>query len=435
MRRPIPDSVLFAITWVVIPNLPFLPLLIEGASLRAGSIAAYVVIGFVLRRAPVTVIAPVLLVAVTIDVMTTISGLFNLSFRWVAEATRHALDVNFFASSTYLFVGISIAAAIVGVSYMSARFRPSMVAASATPALVAALVLVGGEFTANAQISKGFGRYLELTAPFDSAMRQSGMEKFAGRPDGRNILVVMVEGLGRYARREDQELILRPFRRADVASRYEVTSGEVPFYGSTASGEVRELCGQWREYRDYIEQPGPGCLPARLARAGYRTTAMHGFTADFYDRDKWFPNIGFQRLLFAEDLYGAADRQCGPVFRGLCDSDLASRVAALLKAPGDEPRFLYWLTLNTHLPIARDDAPDVLGCDDGGGRFADRSVCDLTEMFLDVLERVARLAADRDMPKMDILIVGDHTPPYWKRHRRAFFKTGNVTWISLRDRS
>ena len=87
MRRQIPDSLMFAITWVIIPNLPFLPLLLEGASLRAGSIAAYVCIGFMLRRSSIAVIAPVLLVALTIDVMLTISGLFNLSFLWVAEAT------------------------------------------------------------------------------------------------------------------------------------------------------------------------------------------------------------------------------------------------------------------------------------------------------------------------------------------------------------
>ncbi len=80
MRRQIPDSVMFTITWVVIPNLPFLPLLIEGASLRSGAIAAYVVIGYFLRRLPIAVIAPVLLVTITIDVMSTISGLFNLSF-------------------------------------------------------------------------------------------------------------------------------------------------------------------------------------------------------------------------------------------------------------------------------------------------------------------------------------------------------------------
>ncbi len=435
MRRPIPDSVLFAITWVVIPNLPFLPLLIEGASLRAGSIAAYVVIGYLLRRAPLTVIVPVLMIAITIDVMVTISGLFNLSIFWVAAATRHALDVNVFASATYVFAAASIVAAVVGISYLSARFRPSMVAASATPALVAALALVGGEFTANAQISRGFGRALELAAPFDSAMRRSGMEAFADRPDGRNILVVMVEGLGRYARPEHQELLLRPFRRATVTSRYEVTTGDVPFYGSTTSGEVRELCDQWREHTDYLRQRGRNCVPAKLAAAGYRTSAIHGFTADFYERDKWFPNIGFERALFAEDLYRPRDRQCGPVFRGMCDADLASRVAAMLKAPGEEPKFLYWLTLNTHLPIGPDEAPDVLGCDDDGGRFGDRSVCDLTEMFLDVFERVARFATDEDMPKLDILIVGDHAPPYWKRNRRALFETGNVTWISLRDRS
>ncbi len=194
MRRPIPNSVLFAITWVVIPNLPFLPLLIEGAPQRAAPIAAYLVIGYFLRRSPLAVIVPILLIVVTVDVVLMISGLFNLSFLLVIEAPRFAMDVNFFASSTYLFFGASIIAAFVGITYMSTRFRPSIIGASAAPALVVALVLVGGEFTANAQVSRGFGRVLKLTAPFDSAIRQSGMGKFLEHPDGRNILVVMVEG-------------------------------------------------------------------------------------------------------------------------------------------------------------------------------------------------------------------------------------------------
>lgn len=435
MRRQIPDSVMFTITWVVIPNLPFLPLLIEGASLRAGAITAYVVIGYFFRRLPIAVIAPVLLFTITFDVMLTISGLFNLSFRWVIVATRHAMELNIFASPTYLFVGVSILAAFLGVSYMSARFRPAIVAASATPALLTALVLIGGEFSANAQISRGFGRYLALTAPFDSAMRQSGMEKFLENPDGRNVLVVMVEGLGLYADQKDQDLIIAPVRTAAISSRYEVKTGHVPFYGSTASGEIRELCGEWRIHDEYVVAPGHNCLPAKLAAAGYETSAIHGFTKEFYQRNEWFPNIGFEHLFFAEDLYQPNDRQCGPVFRGLCDSDLASRVKELLETPADSPKFVYWLTLNTHLPVNRDEAPNVLNCEKDGGQFGDRSVCDLTEMFVDVIDQVTQIATDENMPKLDILIVGDHAPPYWKRNRRSKFVTGEVTWISLRDRS
>ena len=403
--------------------------------MRAGSIAAYVCIGFMLRRSSIAVIAPVLLVALTVDVMLTISGLFNLSFRWVAEATRYAMDINLFASPTYALVGATLVIAFFGITYLSNRFRPALVAASTTPALVMALLVVGGEFTANAQISRGFGRVLKLTAPFDSAMRQSGMHSYFEHRDGRNLLIVMVEGLGRYADPEIQALILEPFRRPDVESRYEVRTGDVPFYGSTDSGEIRELCDQWRGHGDFLLEPSPDCLPAKLAAAGYLTTAVHGFTSKFYKRNEWFPKIGFERMLFAEELHKEGDRQCGPVFRGVCDSDIADRVGAILKDSEERPRFVYWLTLNTHLPIGQDETPSTLGCENGGGRFGDRSVCDLTEMFLDIFERVAKLATDPDMPKMDILVVGDHAPPYWKRNRRAQFRAGEVTWISLRNRS
>jgi hypothetical protein len=57
-------------------------------------------------------------------------------------------------------------------------------------------------------------------------------------------------------------------------------------------------------------------------------------------------------------------------------------------------------------------------------------VCNMTEMWMDVLEGIGRLAAD--LPGTEILIVGDHAPPLWSRAGRALFRPGRVPWFHLK---
>jgi hypothetical protein len=36
---------------------------------------------------------------------------------------------------------------------------------------------------------------------------------------------------------------------------------------------------------------------------------------------------------------------------------------------------------------------------------------------------------------IDVLIVGDHAPPFWTREGKSFFVRGKVPWILLQSRS
>ena len=38
------------------------------------------------------------------------------------------------------------------------------------------------------------------------------------------------------------------------------------------------------------------CLPSILAHYGYETHWFHGYEKNFYNRDEFFPSIGFQKL-------------------------------------------------------------------------------------------------------------------------------------------
>lgn len=94
-----------------------------------------------------------------------------------------------------------------------------------------------------------------------------------------------------------------------------------------------------------------------------------------------------------------------------------------------KPTFLYWLTLSTHVPIAPREGTPRLSCERDGGKIGQTEVCFMTEMWIDVLEAITRMT--KDLPPMEILIVGDHAPPLWSKVARHLFVPGKVPWFRL----
>ena len=136
-----------------------------------------------------------------------------------------------------------------------------------------------------------------------------------------------------------------------VTDKYRISAGSVVYFGSTTSGEMRELCDTREPYREFTRSNGTSCLPAQLRRRGYATMAVHAFHHSMFERDEWYPVIGFDKEVFGEELLKVTHRLCGNAFRGVCDADLPPiivREAAFSK----KPKFIYWLTLNTHIPVA-----------------------------------------------------------------------------------
>ena len=54
---------------------------------------------------------------------------------------------------------------------------------------------------------------------------------------------------------------------------------------------------------------------------------------------------------------------------------------------------------------------------------------------MDVMDDIAAIANDPDLPPTDIVIVGDHTPPLWTRSGRNAFAPGKVAWYALKARA
>ena len=419
--------------WVVLANIGFMSLWFVGAPPRYDEIVAFAAAGLVVKRFGFWVRIASFIGAMVYSGLSFVSALFNLGIPSLFYSLRFFAEIEPANSIEYIFVAIGI------LIVMAATFRLMRrdTNFSATPHMLAAglicVALAGTDF----QISKGMRGHYNRSAPegaaFASARSNSG---FAAAANGkRHLVLIMVESLGvPRGNAEMDRLLFRDYKSsAAIRGRYEISQGTSPYYKSTTSGEVRELCGRWGDYYELLETTDPTCLPAKLARQGYATHAMHSFTGDFFSRAEWYPNIGFESREFEKDIIGKGALFCGGVFAGACDRDVPRQMAAHLKA-AKKPTFLYWLTLNSHLPVPPGQNLNVDKCERISPVLAKEfpQICRQFSIFHDVDTAVIREITAQDFPEADILIVGDHMPPYFDRHHRSQFDPENVPWIYLK---
>jgi hypothetical protein len=430
------EARLFAFVFVVLPNLPVALLWLFLTPRRALAVPLYLLAGLIAVRAPLPVAIGLLAAVAALDVSLVISSAFDLSPIIIADAIRYAYLLDFGASGLYLGVVVAVAATVAAMAWLLRRHRARLHAASPLLALVLALLWSAVDVAANVDVDKVFGRGVSGLYGFDSALNRSQIAAGGDYRAERNLLVVTVEGMGAFADPMLADQLAEVLASPAVTRRYRVSSGTAPYVGSTTGAASRELCGRWGDYLDYLAEPAADCLPARLRENGYRTYSVHGFYEGFFDRDIWYPRIGIDTPLFAEqltrDFAGQVPSRCGLTFRGLCDREVAGVVRELLVAEPARRKFVYWLTLNTHMPFNPAEAKPRFGCETDGGVFQDRTVCRLAEMWAEVLERVASIAADPRLGDTDILIVGDHNTPFFTRASRNLFRRGEVAWFALR---
>ena len=210
--------------------------------------------------------------------------------------------------------------------------------------------------------------------------------------------------------------------------------GYIRYYGSTTNAELRELCGQWGVYSEF-DFAGARCLPQIYAAAGYQTRAMHSFTSNLFERASWYPKLGFDRIEFAPELESAGVRGCGGLFPGACDDDVPRLIGERLKA-AENPQFVYWLTLNSHLPVLPDPTLGTEPCTIGPADWREElpEICRLFAVHRALADAIDQLAMDPALPPTDFLIVGDHVPAFFHREHRLRFDPNRVPWFLLRAR-
>jgi len=425
-----PNTWLLALVAVVVPNLIFLLATPYFLVYRLVSPPLYFLAAMIsLWLRPPFVYVLFGLVAI-IDLSLVVAVMFYLPLATAFHTIRYLASIDVAASAFYIGAISLFLFNALGTAWLVNRHRKALCAASPLPAAILAAALP----VADAYVNRSYVK--QPASHFESAMALNGLDAESITKRGRNLLIVIVEGLGSFSDPGMKALLASKFESAAVKAGYSVLSGRSNFEGSTTSAESRELCGRWGNFTDYLRAEQYDCLPRQLAERGFATISYHGYSSEMFDRDVWYPRIGIKESHFLDDL--ARDRQlfpsrCGSVFNGLCDGEVGDAVHLRLLAKSAQPMIVYWLTLNSHIPYVAKPGGQ-LHCRTNEAIIKNQRVCELTEIWAEVFDKISEIAADPKLPSTDILVVGDHTTPLWEKRAAVAFTPGKVDWYFLQTR-
>ncbi|SEH14089.1 Sulfatase [Sphingopyxis sp. YR583] len=422
----------WALCWIILPNLPFLPITVMGGPMRASEIMLCGAVGFAASWFGYWVRLTAFFGLLFYLTLVFIANMFNMHISMILSVIALVLDLRPAASPEYMVGGGLL---ILVLAFAARQLRKPQTLHGLQWIIAAAALtytLAQADYIWARDGSTAYNRMAPVGAPFTSATRQTGFLTLA---DGkRNVMIVVVEAMGLPTEATLRERLDAIWTRPELSERFAISQGSTTFYNSTTKGEIRELCQRWGDYGE-ITGPQPDCLPAILARRGYRTHAFHGFSPKFFDRDQWYPLIGFEQTSFRDTIEAEGAGHCPNVFPGACDRDIPRLIGRDLAA-AKEPQFIYWLTLNSHLPVVANAELRTENCRQLGAVLDSDypQVCRLFAVWDDTAAALAAMASRPDFPPTDILIVGDHMPPFTQQKSRLMFDSAKVPWVLLRYR-
>lgn len=343
----------------------------------------------------------------------------------------------------------AVGMAAVGLLFLSLR-KVKMTQVRAMPALVLLVALLTMDLVGRTEL--GFS-LIKINPTTSTAARSLGVLKswarnpgfthvthpgqsMAGRlahgaPIPDKILSISVEAFGLANDKAFNNDIARPLERR-LGGLYAIERGSHPYKGATLAGELRELCGlriTGTPTRAASDKISPNCLPARLQKMGYKTTAMHGNSRFFYNRSELYSALGFQKSYFYEDFSAQGAKVCNTrSFAGTCDNEvLQVAMKSLQRGP---KAFVHVMTLETHFPLTA-VTPQDKACNAGADSEA-RALCVYKNSFSRTMETIASSIESAKVQPDVVYIYGDHAPPYVVAQERAFFDRHNVPVIVLR---
>ncbi|MDR0197485.1 MAG: sulfatase-like hydrolase/transferase [Oscillospiraceae bacterium] len=128
--------------------------------------------------------------------------------------------------------------------------------------------------------------------------------------------------------------------------------------------------------------------------SGYSSYYLHPYKRDFYSRDKFYSEYGFDRLLFAEDF----DVEPSYFFEYYDDATVFNQILSLLDG-SDSPSYIHATTIQNHKPYSNDDFD---GTEPDYYYAGLKKTCEALSDFYDAVSR-------RSDPVI-VLFIGDHFP-------------------------
>ena len=248
-----------------------------------------------------------------------------------------------------------------------------------------------------------------------------------------NVVLILVESWGKSLDAGLERALVQPYLGKNLSERYTLSEGAVPFYGPTVAGEARELCGStiglgllWASAAELN-----GCLPESMHWKGYHSIALHGFSGRIFKRSEWYPRIGFDESWFGDRLEEEGLPVCPGPFPGICDAAVSTWIGNRLQRE-DTPQFIYWVTLNSHLPVPIPNQVEAApSCADNMVTAKSAAICSWYQLEFNVHRSVSELALRPTTRPTIFLIVGDHAPPFASARSRAQFSDQVVPYVLL----
>ncbi len=266
--------------------------------------------------------------------------------------------------------------------------------------------------------------------PVFAELEKSRTLNTADRP---NVVLVIVESWGMNWSSEMRSSLVQPYFSADVQTRYTISQGVVPFNEGTVGGEARELCGS-AVGMAIMNAPSSAlqtCRPAQLAQAGYHTVSAHGMTGRIFSRSSWYGPIGFQESWFKAHFQDTGLPNCNGAFNGTCDASIAQWLEQRLAQPTMAPQFVYWVTLNSHLPLPVPSGLQSPASCMMPALKSEDALCSWYQLVLNAHESIAAVLTGHLARPTVFVIVGDHAPPFSSDTLRRQFSNAEVPYIVL----
>jgi hypothetical protein len=249
-----------------------------------------------------------------------------------------------------------------------------------------------------------------------------------------NVVLVLVESWGLDVDSSVRDSLVRPYSQPDLRAKYDVLQGTVPFYGSTVAGEAQEPCGTkiGSHILEVTANESLECVPDQLTSLGYRSLVLHGMDGHLFSRSNWYVNIGFREQWFRNQFRQEGLPDCMGAFTGTCDAAIAGWIGQRLEKGDENPDFLYWVTLSSHLPVP---IPSAL---QGGASCSltpllsqQPTLCSWYQLVANVHDSVSRLSMAKLARPTVLVIVRDHAPPFANPTLRSQFSSTVVPYVVL----
>lgn len=223
---------------------------------------------------------------------------------------------------------------------------------------------------------------------------------------GMSFLIIIVESMGLPVNSAARQWLFKQLNDSINSADWKLELSSLEFKGSTTRGEMRTLCSLTGDYANLNRDNSTNCLPAKLSKIQYETIAIHGFSRRMFNRETWWRIIGFKDIFFANDFNKNTPR-CGTTFRGICDDYLIDEAFRMASTP---KRFVYLLTLNTHLPLTASELPLDLNLLCNREKIPYWS-CQIIAQQGKLLLQIAKIL-NKYKSNIHVNIVGDHAPPF-----------------------